>query len=135
MKKSVLTLLTFCLITSLAGAQGTLEFSRVLLVSSQQTVPAGTVWKMTNYLPNNAPANTNISISGFGATNYYARLMRVNGTDVFADHVFMQYSSTVQYPASSSLMSGGPIWLPAGTTLSASTGIFAISVIEFNVIP
>lgn len=29
----------------------------------------------------------------------------------------------------------GPIWLPEGTSLEASTGVHAISVLEFKVIP
>jgi len=28
-----------------------------------------------------------------------------------------------------------PIWLPAGTTLAASTNVMSLSVVEFNVLP
>ena len=34
-----------------AYAQGNLQFNQVKLVSTVETVPAGKVWKLENYLP------------------------------------------------------------------------------------
>jgi hypothetical protein len=132
--RTLFTLLFTTVVTSLC-AQGTLQFSRAILVSSAQTVPAGKVWKITNYLPNGAPVDTGISMPGFGATNFWARIIKINGTNVFADHAFMAAFMTATYPATNNLQAGGPIWLPEGTTLQAHSGVFAVSVLEFNILP
>jgi len=136
MTKNLLFITAFLICFSSVNAQLTLAFNQAKLVTSTtEIVPTGRVWKVSNYLPNGAPSDTGISILGFGTHNYFARLIRINGVNIFADHVFMQASSSVQYPSTNNLMSGGAIWLPEGTTLAAFTGVYAISVLEFNIVP
>ena len=45
-------LLLFLIIYYQNIAQGNLQFSQVKLVSTSETVPAGKVWKLQNFLPN-----------------------------------------------------------------------------------
>lgn len=96
----------------------TLQFSQVLLISTVQTVPANKVWKVEAVIPdgqtlfNSSSNNPRISINNHttavsGWNNYGTTLSSFNQ----------------------------PIWLPAGTTLAASSNTFRISVIEFTIVP
>ena len=85
----------------------TLQFSQVLLVSTTQTVPANKVWKVEGIIPTSAIDSYYISINS--SPSYIARFDNVKGAL--------------------------PIWLPAGTTLAASSNVFRVSVIEFTVVP
>lgn len=104
-----------------ARAQGSLQYNRVLLVSASQTVPAGRVWKVES-IGCNQETEQNIGISG-------PRIV-VNGTNIFlTDRVGMPTSSNAFFP---SML---PMWLPAGATLAAGTGVQWVSVLEFLVSP
>ena len=85
----------------------TLQFSQVLLVTTTQTVPANKVWKVEGIIPTSAEAIYYISINS--STCLIARVDNIKGAL--------------------------PIWLPAGTTLAASSNVFRVSVIEFTVVP
>ena len=89
----------------------TLQFSRVLLVSSVQTVPANKVWKVESVMPINQ-------------TSIYHQIV-VNSTTIIV--------GTTNY--SGSWFNAFPMWLPSGTTLAAGSTVFQISVIEFTVVP
>jgi len=127
----------------------TLEFKQVLLVTSQaQSVPAGHVWKIENILPSArlADANTTWDVTA-GITNL-DKVIVVAGQNVIVHSsssttkVQTQESSTTinirssnsGYGYSSGILNGA-IWLPAGTSLAASTGVYAISVLEFALTP
>ena len=108
-------------------AQGTLQFNRILLVSSLDTVPSNKVWKVSSVLSSsqlhtNAPStaiSTAISINGstvFVSGRYYTE-QSADGNQSFGTYTQM------------------PIWLPAQTTLAAGANALSISVIEFNVLP
>jgi len=117
-------------------AQKTLEFNSVLLVySTPQSVPAGKVWKVESYMPSGAMVSTGVSMSGWGTTTWYARYIKINNNNVWVERVFWaDYGQSTQYPQTTNSLDG-PMWLPELTTLSASNGVYAISVVEFNVIP
>ncbi|MDA0930788.1 MAG: hypothetical protein O3C32_05380 [Bacteroidetes bacterium] len=108
-------------------AQGTLQFNRILLVSSLDTVPSNKVWKVSSVLSSsqlhtNAPStaiSTAISINGstvFVSGRSYTE-QSADGNQSFGTYTQM------------------PIWLPAQTTLAAGANALSISVIEFNVLP
>ena len=59
--KKLIKILTVILFSLQLSAQN-LEFSRVVLVSSQDTVPAGMVWKVTNVLPSTSAYNSHVDI-------------------------------------------------------------------------
>ena len=104
-------------------AQGfTLTLNRVLLVTSIQSVPANTVWKVegvftdqTNFGNQSSTESPAIIING--VKNFYEIPVAI-GSGFFA------YAP-----------SGFPLWLPAGTSLAASNKIAFVNVLEFKLIP
>jgi hypothetical protein len=116
---------TFLLLNKVYS-QGNLQFNQVKLVSAIETVPAGKVWKVTNYLPT---PNGNYQFAQIGLAEY---LINING-------VAMNLGRRAYYNSSYGLMDevrhSGDIWLAAGTTLSVVQNIAHLSVIEFNIVP
>lgn len=123
--KFILLSLSFVLFTTLFG-QGNLEFNQVKLIAASETVPTNKVWKIESvlYLPHNftsgtSTVNNEIILNG---TNIIVRTLKI--------------SSIINQGAYSLVWEQTfPIWLPAGSTVASSTGVFGISVIEYNLIP
>ena len=148
MKKIFLVSLFF-LVIHIMNAQGNLQFNQVLLVDvtlagNAVTVPAGKVWKVENYLPSSQLAEDlnrppNQSTAG-GTKNF---IMLVNGNQVYLKTTITRevgrsdgyWSQDGYATASDYKIFDAPIWLPASTTLAASTNVLSLSVIEFNIIP
>ena len=125
-------------------AQGNLQFNQVKLVSTVETVPAGKVWKLENYLPSSQLAidlNRQPNQASVGGTKNF--IVLVNGTQVFLQTTITRevgrndgYWSQDGYAAAADYrIFDAPIWLPAGTSLAASTNVMSLSVVEFNVLP
>ena len=126
MKKTLLLLFTlFCF--SQLFAQN-LEFSQVKLVSTQETVPIGKVWKITNILPASTASGSSSSSSS-GAVEII-----INSIDIRlkAKDYYNQTNANYTPTLSSWTILSGAIWLPSGTTLSKGTNCEYISVIEFS---
>ena len=111
--------------SSLAFSQGNLQFNQVKLVSSQETVPVGKVWKVENLMQ----SNVNSGVMLINPTRIFACSYNVNGKDCFIGNTTA--SSTNISPNSGSF----PFWLPAGSTLEAGGNMHYLSVIEFNIVP
>ena len=143
MKRLYIFIITIFLYTG-AFTQGNLQFNQVKLVSTIETVPAGKVWKVENYLPSsqlaidlNRPSN---QATAGGTKNF---IMLVNSSQVFLqttitrevgrDDAYWNHSGYTT--ASDYKIFDAPIWLPASTTLAASTNVLSLSVIEFNIVP
>ena len=137
-------LLLFLIIYYQNVAQGNLQFSQVKLVSATETVPAGKVWKLQNFLPNvslftDITRNQQNPTSG-GIRNF---IILVNGISIYLQTTVTRevgrsdsyWSQDGYATAASSSILNEPIWLSSGTTLDASTNVQFVSVIEFNVIP
>lgn len=92
----------------------TLQFSRVLLVSTTQTVPANKVWKVESVVPY--------------SQNYVWHEVVVNSLISMVGHVNQVGTGDVWFNTF-------PMWLPAGTTLAAGQKVNYVSVIEFTVVP
>jgi hypothetical protein len=113
-KIAILGILIF-LITNESKAQGNLQFNKVKLVSASDTVPTNKVWKIEG-----------ISYPYLVYTNnaFFSRI-EINGvtsaTRIYSNIVIWE----MKYP----------FWLPAGSTLAASTNVINISIIEYNIIP
>lgn len=95
----------------------TLQFSRVLLVSTTQTVPANKVWKIESFFP-----SQNFNVGNNHSTAF-----------ITIDNVSC-YIGQTRSDAGMSYMPL-PAWIPAGTTVAAGQNIISISVIEFTVLP
>jgi len=139
-----LLFIAFIFLMGVFKAQGNLQFSQVKLVSTQETVPVGKIWKLENYRPTVSLANdlnrlSNQATAG-GAKNF---VILVNGTPVYLQTTLTRevgrndgYWNQDGYATSSDFkIFDAPIWFPAGTTLAASTNVGFIGVMEFNVIP
>jgi hypothetical protein len=116
-------------------AQGNLQFNQVKLVTNQETVPVGKVWKVESVIYNIAPTSTGYQ-AGSGSCNsssYESTAIEVAGvpTKVGQGTQPASYSNLV-YTHTYTML---PLWLPAGTTLSGGTCLNKVSVIEFNIIP
>ena len=124
--KTITTFFFVLLFSTLGFSQGNLQFNQVKLVSTIETVPAGKVWKVTNYLPT---PNGNYQFAQIGLAEY---LINING-------VAMNLGRRAYYNSSYGLMDevrhSGDIWLAAGTTLSVFQNIAHLSVFEFNIVP
>jgi hypothetical protein len=123
------------LISNQAGAQ-TLQFSQVKLVTTQETVPPGKVWKIESVIYNIPYDQSSIqSSSSANCATYYYRsaAISINGipTKVGSGSQPAAYSS-VDYMHSYTIL---PVWLPAGSTLSGGPCNNQVSVIEFTVVP
>jgi hypothetical protein len=111
----------------------TLQFSQVKLVSTSETVPAGTVWKVegANYSFQIASTAMTSSTSITTTTADYTWILNGQTQNVFASR-----SRSANYGSSNLIWEKKwPIWLPAGSTVEAGTGVHSLSVIEFTVIP
>ena len=137
-------LLLFLIIYYQNIAQGNLQFSQVKLVSTSETVPAGKVWKLQNFLPNvslftDITRNQQNPTSG-GIRNF---IILVNGISIYLQTTVTRevgrsdsyWSQDGYATAASSSILNEPIWLSSGTTLAASTNVQFVSVIEFNIVP
>ena len=113
-------LISILFLFGLSSMSQNLTYSKVLLISSQDTVPQGKVWKITNVLQ---------SLEGSGVAK-----IQVNGNDVV-----VSYSKAWISPNGTSQISHsynyndlqGAYWLPAGTILNTGINVEYISVIEF----
>ena len=97
--------------TNKANSQ-TLQFSRVLLVSTTQTVPANKVWKVESVVPYSQN-------SVWHEVVVNSLISMVGQVGIVQGAVFNTF----------------PMWLPAGTTLAAGQKVNYVSVIEFTVVP
>jgi len=127
MKKIIFITLIFCGFTFTVQSQS-LTYSKVILLTTLDTVPQGKVWKVVSYLPDNAWIHS--SSSNASVTN------KEVGISINASYVAIGMY-TGNYAGGNSAVSGTaetpfPIWLPAGTTLEPSTNCGSLSIIEFT---
>ncbi len=118
-----------CLFSLLASTQGTLEFNQVKLITGNETVPTGKVWKVTSFIP------TDVYRSDYSpAPRTY--VLGINGTNRNIGHSGIgdansRYSSVMTFIPL-------PLWLPEGTSINPSVSgsyLYGVNVIEFNVVP
>ena len=122
MKKIFLVLTVMAVTTFFATAQNSMEFSRVLLVETLDSVPQGKIWKVSNIMQTASSAGT--------------RIITINGNDIIVSYGASSSSQSSSRIAGHSYNYNalqGPYWLPEGTTLEAGTNVKYISVIEFNI--
>lgn len=128
-------ILSLSFISVICFGQGNLQFNQVKLVTNQETVPSGKVWKVESVIYN-IPQNATTYQTGSGACgpNFYENAaIVIDGvpTKVGQGTTPLGYSSG-NYTHSYTIL---PLWLPAGATLSGGTCLNKISVIEFNIQP
>lgn len=119
MKKIFLVLTVMALTTFFATAQNSMEFSRVLLVETLDSVPQGKIWKVESVL---------LACNAFCTASIF-----VNGIQIYMAHMGNGAPGYNGLEVSSWIPTKLPIWLPEGTTLQAGTNVQYISVIEFNI--
>ena len=115
------------------NAQGNLQFSQVKLVTTSETVPAGKVWKIENILPGVRPTTTSWGNSTLDFT------ININNQTVY--YLSSESKGNVGGNGQTGISSisvgigNSPIWLPAGSILSAGTNVLSVNVLEFNLVP
>ena len=131
MKQSII--IVFLFLSLRLFAQGNLQFSQVKLVTTSETVPAGKVWKIENILPGVRPTTTSWGNSTLDFT------ININNQTVYYLSSESKGSLFGNGQTGISSISVGignaPIWLPAGSILSAGTNVLSVNVLEFNLVP
>jgi hypothetical protein len=120
----LLTVLALPIANKLQGQ--TLQFSRVLFVTTTQTVPANKVWKVESILYSAAPTNI------MGGNQNDQLVIDGNALTVRATRSSNGGYNAVTYGVWEQKL---PLWMPAGSTLAAGQNVNSISVIEFTVVP
>ena len=131
MKQSII--IVFLFLSLRLFSQGNLQFSQVKLVTTSETVPAGKVWKIENILPGVRPTTTSWGNSTLDFT------ININNQTVYYLSSESEGSLFGNGQTGISSISVGignaPIWLPAGSILSAGTNVLSVNVLEFNLVP
>jgi len=148
MKKSILTLVFLSLLGLMSYGQGNLQFNQVKLVSTQETVPSGHVWKVVGVAGQRVIEHDILASTGTTAPtsiNPARTIIIINGTNIDVGLSNPSTGAGAGTGGATAVRSWSslyvntpttfPLWLPAGTTLAASTNINFISVIEFVVNP
>ena len=110
-----------------------LAFSQVKTVSQVETVPANKVWKLNGCFYNTLLSGIVSSGSGSGTYSNSDAYILVNNQSVAvrSSRSGGGYNHTAGFVWEMSW----PMWLQAGSTLAASTGVLSVSVIEFTIVP
>ncbi len=160
--KNLSILLVIVVVSVAVKAQGTLVFSRALIVSNtQQTVPVNKVWKVTSVYGTVkncnliGPCYTALSPNSYGFV--FQTGLIVNGAligsrsiwergDFYSNNTCTNdprpFTTTVNNCScdqrATDLQSDPnllPMWLPSGTTVSSLGANSFVSIIEFNIAP
>jgi hypothetical protein len=114
-------------------AAQSLAFSQVKTISQAETVPANKVWKLNGCFYNALLSGIVSSGSGSGTYSNSDAYILVNNQSVA---VRSSRSGGGYYHAAGFVWEmAWQMWLQAGSTLAASTGVLSISVIEFTIVP
>ena len=130
MKPILLCLFLVAAITKM-NAQ-TLQFSQVIKVTTLDTVPANKVWKLISAPYKNDPIH---GAGAYSQANPYVEAVQsilIDGNITYIRAIRFYDGSWKSFTGPTCAF---PLWLNAGTTVAASTGVRFISVIEFTVVP
>jgi hypothetical protein len=154
--RKIIALLSVVFVTGISiktDAQNTLQFSQVLIVgSTQQTVPAGKVWKAEAIFGEQISAC--MPVDCFSSSYYgkgIATGMYVNGLLIPSSIRGFKSSQTIYVDNTCTSSAGGgydltcankspdpnilPMWMPAGTTVKSLGATSFISIVEFTIVP
>jgi len=126
-----------------SGQDTSLQFSQVRLISTEETVPTNHVWKVVGVAGPRVIQHdrNNWDTSLPAAINPPAVNILINSIAVAVGNPSVG-AGVAGYSSSngrawntiySSIPTTFPLWLPAGTSLAASTNVSYVSVIEFQV--
>jgi hypothetical protein len=133
--KTICLLIVFVAITSQAQ---NLQFGKTKLIGSKtDTVPTGKVWKVETIIYRQGivtcpTSGISINISDsitLDGTKMMVRAQRFSG---LYENTTYRFAHAPEFLVWEQKL---PMWLPAGTTLSAGRGVFYLSVLEFNDVP
>lgn len=132
--KTFFFLFTFLILGSLQ-AQGNLQFNQVVTYtgtgsgsfsysSPTWTVPAGKVWKVESASPNvaNAPVTRAVNINAGSSWGSFALMTASQETTISPFPIWLKAGDQIQLQA-------------AGNCCSTTSFSYAISILEFNVVP
>lgn len=118
------------------NAQGNLQFNQVKLVTNQETVPVGKLWKVESviyYIPEDQSGAQSSASTTCGSSTFRSTALVIDGVATkVGNGTHTAAYSNLSYTHSYTML---PIWLPSGSTLSGGPCLNKVSVIEFNIIP
>lgn len=124
--KKIYILFFICFISTFVFAQSNLQYSQAKLISTNDTVPAGKVWKVEGVIYSSTVPfawYTNGTAAEYLLINNLlvnVRVASVNNSYNLTNSIIWEQKF--------------PLWFPAGTTLAPSTGVLYINVVEFNTV-
>ncbi len=138
--KKIFTLIAFVfLLPTTSKAQGDLQFSKVKLISTQDTVPSGKMWKIESFIYSQPIPNSSVNITQDASIALNGQIINIRSTRFsapWAGTIWGCGCSVSAYGAAYEIWEQKlPIWLPAGTIVGVDIGVLYISALEFNVIP
>lgn len=133
-------LFLFICVSQYLLAQGNLQFNQVKLISTQETVPAGKVWRVdgATFLGGSpiclGTGSANCAGGSLSGSGFIAEMtFLING---LPNYIYsFQGMPGSQAATSSPGISPFPLWIPSGTSLAAGTNMRFLSIVEFNIIP
>lgn len=130
--KQLITLLALVLAfaANTQAQNNELKLSQAMTISPSTlvTVPAGKLWKVTNYLQEGIITTRYSSTS---CTAGRARPLKINGQNMYFVDNATNGSSYLYYTVQNNL----PLWLAEGTTLQTVCPNDIVTILEFNVVP
>ena len=117
-KKIIFITLLFCGLAFTAQSQS-LTYSKVILLTSLDTVPQGKVWKVES------------AVSEMKSTSQHIYFY-INNNKCTVTRTWVSLLANAPYalPIVNPIF---PMWLPAGTIVTSGVDVEALSIIEFNI--
>jgi hypothetical protein len=132
--KNYFLIIVLSSLTLLSKAQGDLQFNQAKLISAIDTVPSGKVWKIESIIYSSSIVDVPGQFGSGCISNSLSDNIIINGNSV-----------TVRKSSSAACSNSGatallweqklPIWLNQGNTISSSSGVLYVNVLEFNITP
>lgn len=115
-----------------AQTNNQLKLNQVKIVTAEETVPTGKVWKVVSVVYAISATHKGMASStssGCGGSYVRNYAITVNGVETKVG------TGRVMYGDDPYINSEFPIWLPAGSTLDGGPCLSQVSVLEFNIVP
>jgi hypothetical protein len=110
-------------------AQTELSWSRALIVTAEEIVPAGKVWKITNYLPSCA-----LQLNNSDSSRDFTMIVNGNVTYLYGiDTAYSIFNGNPTTYGYSGGLSSSDFWIPEGTVLAPGNCVWGLSIVEFSV--
>ena len=119
----IISIILFVFALVFTSKAQSLSYSKVIFLTSLDTVPQGKVWKVNSYLPSSNWVN--LSQAHNASLN-----VLINSVDYRVAHYSGSYVGSAGF--SELITVPFPIWLPSGTTVEPGNNCGSLSIVEFT---